>query len=699
MYIVEKYDKNYESILNLFNYNKQIKKEEIKSINKFKKIYNLIKKYDHIPFKYDEMVTNPDIRIVFLMESVRIVFENPEVDQNTRDIVLQMYEELYDYLYKDSKLSEIEIPDDLIKNLFNKNIIPDESMIRFIMALIRENKRIFDFEIKGKYFSQMIDTGFHKGITEELKIKEENLSHLFGLTNDGSLYEFYRKTMLDYKIKQILNSLGFESFQDANFDYEQFNFKFKEEFGLDYTEENRIKIINWRYDAPDDYLKRRGISVTPLERIILNQIYYIAPKSNALDFYCMIDSVKLLQKENNEIRDFMFKYIKDQIILKFSNKNNIFTKKELELISNSDINDSNAINLINKYIESKKYKFDEDKNFKMSFIGKFGYSYPLMNYYELLSKNVGFYNFSLFKNLNSIIVDYNSFGKKIESEVFLTSYSYDKMHNIKDIIINLLEDKDRIYEQAVMGEISNVGLDINYINNSRSLLCFPENDRYYFRYGFISRDKQKQDDQIIMSNAPSSHNITLIGFKSNSEEKERLKKFEGNSKKKFKHFLNCETNITANYYQYMTDFIRNGIEYPIDILDERYETSHNGKRKILKVARPLEKLLRYMIILEECKFNMQYNYNNEIDLVNEIEHNIYNIVDEYKKTSLIKISVMKYRLETKKISKENIYEYNKKLEKEMEDIEKMIKYLDEYLLYIKKDNNYENNKKQKKINN
>jgi len=678
-------EKKQEFLNDLFQKNKIIKEKEIKTINNMKKMYNLIRKYEQPPFRYNDIIINSEVRVDFLINSIKIAFENEEIDPNTMDILLQIYEEIYDYLYKDSELEEIEIPEDLIKNLFDRTVIPDNNQLMFVFTLLRENKRIFDSEIDGKCLSQTIKEGLHIDITKKLKIEKENLSHLLGVTNDGSLYEFYRKTLLKNKISQILDTLGYKSFQDPNFNLSKFNIKFKNEFGLNFSKENCIKIINWRYDAKDDYLKQKNITVTKEEREILNQRYNYAPKSDTINFYCHPSIVDLLIKENNKIIDFICEYLRNIIVEKSKTKNNlnelkkIFTNEELTQILNLNLKNNNLIiKLINKYITQKKYNFEEDKKFKDNFINQFGYSYPLINYNELLSKNISFYNFLLFKNLNSLIVDYDSQGKQIKSNVFLASYSQNKMTNIKEKIIKLIKEKNKKYEQAITEEFCDKELDKNYIMSLRSLLNFPEESRYYFRHTFLSKNKQSQDNKIILDNTPKPYNITLIGFTADKLEETRINNLASKKISKQNHVLKCETNITSNYHQYIIDYTKNGIEYIIDTLDERDGKPSNRRTKILKIAKPLDVLSKYITLFEQCTSNIE-NENNII-YAKQLRENINKIIDDYQAMTQIKISIMEYRIETRSI--DEIYEYRSTFEKEITEANKIFKTLSEYKEYI-----------------
>lgn len=514
---------------NLINKNKKKKKLEIDSINNFQSIYNIINYYEPQMYTYDEIITNSDIRLEFLTNAVNIAFTNKNMDQNTIDVILQMFEGIYNYLYKESDLEEIEIPCNLKENLFNRMFIPNYSQLTFATTLLKENKRIFDSEFDGRDFSQTINEGLHKNITEVLRIEKNNLPHLLGLTNDGSLYEFYRKTFINNKIAEIIESLNIKNPQNKNFDTKEFNRKFKKFFGLNYNQENYIKLINWRYNAKEDYLKRKGIVVTEDEKEILNKTCDFTPKSKTLDFYCNEHAIDLLIKENSKVSDFIYEYIRKHIVEKCNTKNGknelkqILKEDELKKIFDKNINSNKKTirEIINKYVEQKNYKFEDEKRFKDSFINKFGYSYPLINYNELISKNISFYNFSLFKNLNSIIVDFDSSGKKIETDVFLVSYAKEKINSIKKMVEELISKKDKEYDKAVANNSNDDNLDNNYIMNLKSLLSFPVEDRYYFRFGFTEKDKRKQDDRLIEESTEKNDNITLIGFKISSDEEKK----------------------------------------------------------------------------------------------------------------------------------------------------------------------------------
>ena len=693
-------DESFKDYINLIENNKIKKESEISAINNFKNIYDIINRYEPQKYTCDEIIDDSDRRLEFLIHSVNIALTNRNMDQNSAEIVLQMFETIYNYLYKESDLKEIEIPNNLKENLFNRMFMPNSSQLMFAITLLKENKRIFNTEFDGKDFSQTIDQGLHTNITEVLKIERNNLPHLLGLTNDGSLYEFYRKVFINSKITEIIRTLDIKDPSNKTFDKRAFNQKFKDFFGLDYSMDNYIKLINWRYNAKDDYLQKKGIVVTEIERELLNKTCDFTPKSRTLDFYCNENMTNLLIKENSKVVEFVYEYIRNKIIEKSNNKKGI---NELKRILNEDelkqlLDKGLTINqkIIDKYVEQKKYKFEDDKMFKESFINKFGYSYPLINYNELISKNISFYNFSLFKNINSIIVDYDSSGKKIESNVFLVSYAKKKITSIKEKVKELISNKDKKYDDAITSNLIDQDLDSLYIMNLKSLLSFPVEDRYYLRFGFIEKDKRKQDDKVIEENTEKNDNITLIGFKSASEEeKSRLSRMEVGEMSKIEHHLTCETNITLNYYQYITDFARRGVEYPIDMLVENGDDKLGRKSRILKMSNPMDRLNQYIKV-----FNYN-NYYNNIDYKESEKYekllidNICNIMCEYKELKETKIKIMQCKLnklKTKKLDRNDIIKYESDINNEVNKLNEITFYYDNVKLYF---NEYENYFKEK----
>ena len=221
--------------------------------------------------------------------------------------------------------------------------------------------------------------------------------------------------------------------------------------------------------------------------------------------------INKLLDENEKVNNFVYSYIRNELILKKLNNPN--TRKsilrrfedtnKLSVIQNPKISieDKNIRVILDNYVRQYENLAD-NKDFKEKFINKFNYSYPLIEFDKLITKNISFYNFSLFENLNSIVLDYNPEVKneKIENEeqttitqrnsdLYLVSYSQkerkelDKKRNElldkEDCAVNGEINKDQIEE--FNNQIEDNNLTTNYINLIKSLVSFPPEDRYYFR--------------------------------------------------------------------------------------------------------------------------------------------------------------------------------------------------------------------------
>jgi len=676
----------------VMNNNKKYKENYDTNINNFEKIYEIINYYNPQYYSYKEIIIDSERRLKFLNNAIDIVITNENIGENIRDILIQMIDKLYNCLYRESDLVEIEIPSDLKDNLFNNNLLISTSELLFLTTILKENKEIYETDFKNKNFSQTIKEGLHTGITKLLRIDKKNLSHLLGVTNDGSLYEFYRKVFVNNKIKEIINSLDNKDVTNNNFNMEEFNQKFKDFFGLDFNHTNYKKIINWRYNAKEDYLKKKDIIVTEEEKEKLNKTCDYVPKSKAIDFYCDENSIKLLCYENERINKFIIKYVRNSIIKKQNNNSKelkeIFKDDELKLLLDKNIKSDETIkNLVNKYIKQKKYKFEKEKEFKKSFMNKFGYSYPLINYNELLTKNISFYNFSLFKNLNSIIVDYESTGKKIDSNVFLVSYNRMKRKKAKLKTKEIIIERDKKYEEAAFEDLVDDSLDKNYIMNLKSLLSFPIEDRYYFKFGFTKKDKIKQDDKLIEDNTSKNSNITLIGFKTSSEEEqERLNNLQTNGH--IEHKLTCETNLSSNYHQYVTDFIRFGREYPIDLIVEEGVNKYNKtfKIKFIPPQSPSANIRKYIDLFNEYQYNKNNNYEESFIYEKSLIEKIKKLLYSHISTKEMEIKIMEYKLKKNKIDNYKINYYENNIKNNIKKLNELKTYYEEVTRYF---SNYE----------
>lgn len=468
-----------DKLLTLFEKNRYIKKNEEEKINQFATLYNIINNIEPQNISYEEIIESPELRLRFLASSIDLVTENIDIDLETQFVVFEMFENLYYYLSNKSGLQDIEVPkqfkdkmfitDDNGKENFKKDIlIPTPSNITFLLTLLRENRRIYDEEIKGLDLSHKINEGLHKNINEVLSIEEKDVSHMLGVNNEAHhLFDFFRKKYMDKELFRIFDLLQIKTVEDMNDEKTKlFTEKFAEKFGLPYSKDNYHLIVGLRYNNIEKMLTTGKI--TEEQAAKLRASYNEASKSMTIDFYSSKSTEKLLSDECVQNSDFVYEYIRRNIIArKLTNKNDRIIlleglakekilnhpkiielnekKKEIEnstlsdkekkkekqkinkeikqieeteifsqteyqnyinkiLDFNINSNEKTIRKLIDKYIETFGNHLKKDNNFQEKFKERFGYEYPLIDYYEVLGKNISFYNFSLMKNINSIIV-------------------------------------------------------------------------------------------------------------------------------------------------------------------------------------------------------------------------------------------------------------------------------------------------------
>lgn len=739
-------------LIKLISGNKKTKKREIDIINQFEDLYNIINYYEPQNQTYEQIIENPESRLQFLSNAITVAIDNGNMDEETINIVLQMFDNLYDYFYKESELEDIEIPQQLRQKMFISNdvktelLIPNSSGILFLITLLRENKRIYEEEFNGKDLSNKITEGLHTNITEVLSIESKDVSHMLGVNNAAySLYEFYRKTYIDNQIASILNELNIKNVRDiSNEVYIEFNKKFKELFGLDYNHNNYEKLINLKYDEIEKDLSEGKI--TEEQSLLLKRTYDLAPKSKAIDFYCQTGICELLIRECAKNSDFVYEYLRKEIIAKecqtLSGRNKILEKlaeKELKEIDkrqeeklkqideleisiqekterkkevkkkyskerkneinkhmsfinkiqdfNINPNKKEIRNLIDQYIELFGNTLKTNNDFQQKFKQKFGYKYPLLDYYEILGKNISFYNFSLLKNLNSIIVDYDYTtsssevvkSKRPKVDTFLVSYAAKKINNIKNKINDLIQKKDNDFEENASANKSDITDD--YVATLKSLLTFPAEDRYYFRFGFTSSAKRSQDDKIIEKESSSDDLIYLMGFTTTEEEKNRIAALQGTGITSFSHVHKFNTNMTSNYYKYITDYTRFGIEYPIDMITS--EDLIKKKKRVLKINSYGPSVLKkYVELFNNYQYNLEIGYQRSQEYEKYLIRSITSIVDGYKKVKEAKIKSLEYKRSF--YNNTNYAEkYDNMIQNEKTSLNKFLIYYDEIKKYFK----------------
>lgn len=638
-----------DEILNIINKNYNEKITNLRVLNSFKTLYDITGKYEKNDKSYEEVISDSDSRIEFLINSVTIALTNKKIDNKTSGIIIQLYTSLYNYLMNKSSLEEITIPKEIKNKIHDKNYLPKREELKVLMTLIYSNKKIFDNEFDGVDFSQTITNGLHKNITEILRIERRNISHLLGLTSsDSSLYSFYKKAVIDKIINNIMREINWDGSNDIE-KIKIFNKKFKEVFKLDFTKENYSKIIMWRYKSEKD-LKRK---LTPEEEI-LNEITALAPKEKTIDFY--------------------------------ADKQNI---NKLSVIQNPKISieDKNIRVILDNYVRQYENLAD-NKDFKEKFINKFNYSYPLIEFDKLITKNISFYNFSLFENLNSIVLDYNPEVKneKIENEeqttitqrnsdLYLVSYSQkerkelDKKRNElldkEDCAVNGEINKDQIEE--FNNQIEDNNLTTNYINLIKSLVSFPPEERYYFRQ--IDKIEENYNKEVLKKY--STENMSLIGFATSKEEKDRIDRYKDKSLMPFTHHHYCETLESTNYYEYISNYTKRGQEYQVSILTS---TGGNGYN-ILKIEKYSSSIENNIKKFNEFKYSnkndISYSVNYEKELMKEISRQLDNYIMaqniniklyENKKLNSEMVKELNiYNLDSQKELLSELYNYNIKL--------------------------------------
>lgn len=714
-------EKFYKNILRIININKQVKSNEIKTINYFDVLYGLA--VDNLKYskKYDDLMLDTSSRINFLLDVTEILLNSNNINQEIKELMLQLTNVLINYLTGESELKEIVLPSRLKEKMKDTNYIPTSEELLFLLNLIEINKKTYDEEIENKDFSQTITEGLHTNITEVLRIERKNVGHLLGITSsDCNLLELYKREFINVKIayfEKYYNIQLFDKDKKINEQLDEkikqaFNIYFKEIFGIDYSEENYKKLIEWKYKKlPEEQLTA--------EDKALNKTFDLMPKSNLIEYYTSKEGISKLLIENQKNIYFKYQYFFEKYQKEFKiientkkNKEKIFSDKykiqyDKELINlflDSKVTSKNEEirRVIDKLLEHKK--LNEDKEFKKAFGEEFNYEYPLIAFNELITKNVGFYNFSLMKDINSIIVDYSS-KRKEENEgpnadTYIISTPIKNMIRHQNEIEEEIEKDNDEYQQAISSGEQPSDLDIEYINLLKSLMLFRPEDRYYFKF----RKKEEQDHQrkIITERIKLSPDITVIGFGTKPEEKERMTEFSASytgEKTKLERYHYCETNMTLDYWEYDSDYRKNGTEYPINMIRE---VAGDGSRtKILKLSR-----LKDEIYYNIYKFNtLRYEKNILKDIIYEkkLIDIIKNQINDYIKIKELNLNLYKYNNknnEIYKINKEHIDNYIRKEEQNIINFKnistELNNYFDEYSKIIELNSQYTDSKKRGK---
>lgn len=704
-----------KNIIQLIEKNQIIKASETETINKLKKLYELISKYKEPEYSFEDMIHNPGTRLNFLSSSIEILLNEDYISDDIRELGLNMFDSLYSYFTENSKLEDVVIPRTMKDKMFIEGgikkeslLIPTSNEMYFLFLMMLENKRIYSSEFKGKDLSIKITQGLHKNITELMEIKEENLSHLLGTNNKAhSLYEFYRKNIIDEQNKN-LGKPGTEAFESG----------IEKKYGITYQE-----LLEYEYKETDLIKKLEDGILTEEQANNLRESYFSAPKGRAIDFYASKEGFIKLIEENNRCSDFIYQYMRDKIVEeKLKNKqqrksllNSLpyesqeekeeFSKKMLDQ-KNYKTNSKEIKKYINDYfiVYSANLKNDESySGFREEFKKRFKYDYPLIDYYESIIKNVSFYNFSLMRNLNSLIVDFQYIPNKYfepdfnferdNADTFLVSYSEAKKNNQ----IRLYREKVNQENETVQSEEYDITDD--YIAALKSLYMFPSEDRYYFEQTFkplqAGRLNLIKDDNL---------NYYMMGFCTSVEEKAKLEDLNLEIDDSIIRSHRCITNRTESFREYVGKYTRLGQEYAIGVIEEspaigsgtneKSETNKfpggNGPqpKKIICIndVGP-NGLLRYIEMFNDYRIGIKNgNFRNK-EYEKRLIDSINGIVDGYKRLIETRIKVLDYKKALYSFNKNDIENYDYLINKEIIALDKFEKYYEKTKYYFKE---YEN---------
>jgi len=225
-----------------------------------------------------------------------------------------------------------------------------------------------------------------------------------------------------------------------------------------------------------------------------------------------------------------------------------------------------------------------------------------------------------------------------------------------------LEQKEDFNKQ-----IEDNNLTTNYINLIKSLVSFPPEERYYFRQ--IDKIEENYNKEALKKY--STENMSLIGFATSKEEKDRIEGYKDKSLMPFTHHHYCETLESTNYYEYISNYTKRGQEYQVSILTS---TGGNGYN-ILKIEKYSNSIENNIKKFNEFKYSnkndISYSVNYEKELMKEISRQLDNYIMaqniniklyENKKLNSEMVKELNiYNLDSQKELLSELYNYNIKL--------------------------------------
>ena len=537
-------------------------------INNYYLLVDLYNKFSDSNIEYN-VIFDEENRVELLRVVSDVILNNDNLGDDIKEVVCRLIINLSDYELGEHRLESIDVSAGLKEKMKTK-YCPSKEEMEILTKIVKRNANNYDTKISKMIFSEIFDDGLHKNITEDLVVKRENVPHLLSLTSNGnSFYQYYRKTKLFSMINNLKNNTK---------DEEEFRRIFKEQFGRDYNSTNVEKIINCKYTPnPKE------------EEELSNENYGLFPKDAMLSFLSDDNNLNNIVEENEKINN----YIKNYFNLEGS-LNEFLTKNDIT----------------------------NNEEFMKDFRNVFLYDYPLINYNEMLMKNISFYNMYLFENINSIVVDYGNKKSSVKrnSDVYLLSYDISKTDYI-DYVINkcLKEDMnvDDIYSYFKKDDI-----EYKYGNLLKSLDSFRKEDRHYFedmdkitskfRKAIIER-RMKEENSNLKENI-----ISCFGFvETNGDD---LENNSNASLDPFKHEHRAETNLAVDYEEYLYDYSVNGNVLPIKILfDGSQDVDDKKPKKIIKMDRIIQSiektrghdntLIKLLFEIKKFNRNLKNNYS------------------------------------------------------------------------------------------
>ena len=404
-----------------------------KALNGYKLLYGLSNK------EFREAVSHSESRVKLIMD-IKERYKDSLEDKPFTDLL----QAISTFELGQSRLKNLPINSKIKNNLKKVELISNENML-LLFTLVESNLNIFEHDIKGKNLNISFFDGLHSGITEMLEIRDDQMPHLLGLTPDKGessndfptiegIYTWYRKYSL-------LNDIYMLKI------YPDYKKKFYDKYGLEYSDENIRKIVSCnRYISLES--GEIDTEEKKKERELNNKLYGFYPRSDLYSFFRNSQSIEAILDENKEVNKFAIKYY-----INYLRTHKVDLKEKDEDLLRINFIENKVIDKYLSHVNKRmtEFKIFESKDFKESFKDKFMYNFPLVYMNHLLTKNISFYNFSNFENINKVLVDYSRPKEKTGAGLYLLSYN-DRI-NVEENGAVVSKDILDYYEELIKKEM------------------------------------------------------------------------------------------------------------------------------------------------------------------------------------------------------------------------------------------------------